>query len=361
VEQQLLPVIVGFVLTGVIGAFLGYQLQNRAWAHQHEVQRHDEERRKAVETYEQVSVLLGRRLYRMRRMYWAVTDGGDGTGVPGEDLASARAEYRDVLAEWNDNLYRVLVLAGTCFGAPVQRVLRDEVQEEFAAAHRGLNEIVKIAAAHGGHAGLPRFGYRLDKLGYQVYELNTWMLRLLQNDSIGRSAPQESAWPAAARAGHRYPGIGDDSNEVRRLQRALRRAGHDVSIDGRYGSRTWLAVRSAQEAAGLEADGIIGPRTWAALPTVSAPLLRPGSAGDDVAALQRVLTQHAPGQWGVCPEAITGTFDTSTSAAVRAFQQWSHITADALVGDHTWNAHVDASGTSLEEAVGREHTPQDPR
>jgi hypothetical protein len=46
VAQQLLPVVVGFVLTGVIGTFLGYQLQNRAWAHQHEVQRHDEERRK---------------------------------------------------------------------------------------------------------------------------------------------------------------------------------------------------------------------------------------------------------------------------------------------------------------------------
>jgi peptidoglycan hydrolase-like protein with peptidoglycan-binding domain len=187
------------------------------------------------------------------------------------------------------------------------------------------------------------------------------MLRLLQDDSIGRSASPESVWPAAARAGHRYPGIGDDSNEVRRLQRALRRAGHDVSIDGRYGSRTWLAVRSAQEAAGLEADGVIGPRTWAALPVVSAPLLRPGSAGDDVAALQRVLTQHAPGRWDVCPEGITGTFDTSTSAAVLAFQQWSHLTADGIVGDHTWNAPVDDSGTSLEVAVGREHSPHDPR
>jgi hypothetical protein len=206
VAQQLLSVVVGFVLTGVIGTFLGYRLQNRAWVHQHEVQRHDEERRKALETYEQISVLLGRRLYRMRRLYWAVTDAGGGTGAKQEDLASARAGYHDVLAEWNDNLYRVLVLAGTCFGAPVQRVLRDEIQEEFAAAHRGLNEIVKIVTAHGGHAGLPRFGYRLDRLGYQVYELNAWMLRLLQDDSIGRSAPPRSAWPAAARAGHRYPG-----------------------------------------------------------------------------------------------------------------------------------------------------------
>ena len=54
------------------------------------------------------------------------------------------------------------------------------------------------------------------------------------------------------------------------------------------------------------------------------------------------------------------TFDTSTSAAVLAFQHWSHITAAGLVGDHTWNALVDDSGTSLEEAVGREHSLQDP-
>jgi hypothetical protein len=80
----------------------------------------------------------------MRRVYWAVTDGEGGTKVPGEDLASARAAYRKVLAEWNDNLYRVLVLAGTCFGVPVQRVLRDEVQEEFAAAHRGSLRLSRL-------------------------------------------------------------------------------------------------------------------------------------------------------------------------------------------------------------------------
>lgn len=78
------------------------------------------------------------------------------------------------------------------------------------------------------------------------------------------------------------------------------------------------------------------------------PLLRPGSEGDPVAALQRVLTEQAPGRWDVSPQAVTGVFDATTSAAVQAFQRWNGISADGLVGDQTWAAPADGTGTSLE-------------
>src|SRR6185437_4869421 len=69
--QQLLLLVVGFVLTSVLGGLLGYLLQSRAWAHQHDVQRRDEERQQTLKTFEEISLLLDRRLYRMRRLYWA--------------------------------------------------------------------------------------------------------------------------------------------------------------------------------------------------------------------------------------------------------------------------------------------------
>jgi murein L,D-transpeptidase YcbB/YkuD len=80
------------------------------------------------------------------------------------------------------------------------------------------------------------------------------------------------------------------------------------------------------------------------------PILRAESRGDAVAQLQRVLAHQAQGRWQSSPQAATGTFDASTSAAVRAFQNWNGIASDGIVGDQTWTAR--AGESSLEVAVG---------
>src|SRR5215470_10034175 len=100
--SQLILLIVGFALTGVLGSLLGFFLQNRAWAHQHDVGRRDEERLQALKTFEEVSSLLDRRLYRMRRLYWAARRKAQGSGDAAE-IASARADYREVVTGWNDS------------------------------------------------------------------------------------------------------------------------------------------------------------------------------------------------------------------------------------------------------------------
>ena len=283
-----------------------------------------------------------RRLYRMRLLYWAARDMAAGVGDQ-ERLATARADYRAVLAEWNDNLNRNLALIETYFGTSARDVMSGQIYEGFAVSGRGLEEIVKMVSAAGGdRIEVPRFGHRITRLSRSVYALNLQMLRLLREDSIGRAAPQgigraaprEIGAAGAAPGGRPLLQIGDQGREVRRLQRALRRAGEKIDIDGHFRQKTWMAVCSLQRSRGLDVDGIAGPRTWAALPPdAQMPLLRIGSEGDPVAGLQRVLIQHASGRWAVSPEAVTGVFDAGTSAAVQAFQRWSGITADGLVGD----------------------------
>jgi len=369
--KQLLLLVAGFVLTSVAGGALGYWFQRRAWAHQHEiqlrdeehqheVQRREEEHQRALKTFEEVSQLLDRRLYRMRRLYWAARDMAAGTGDQ-ERLAAARADYRAVLAEWNDNLNRNLALIETYFGTPARNVMSGQIYESFAALGRGLEEIVKMVSAAGdGQIEVPRFGHRITRLSRSVYALNQQMLRLLRDDSTGPAAPQEIAAAAATPGGRPLLQIGDQGRDVRRLQRALRRAGGNIDIDGRFRQETWKAVCALQRSRGLDVDGIAGPLTWAALPSdAQMPLLRLGSEGDPVAGLQRILTQRASGRWEVSPQAVTGVFDATTSAAVQAFQRWNGITADGLVGDQTWSAPVGDTGTSLEAAVGLEHATSD--
>lgn len=60
--------------------------------------------------------------------------------------------------------------------------------------------------------------------------------------------------------------LGDHGDVVATLQQALLDAGFDPGVvDGAFGPATEAAVESFQEAAGLEADGIVGPATWDAL------------------------------------------------------------------------------------------------
>lgn len=58
-----------------------------------------------------------------------------------------------------------------------------------------------------------------------------------------------------------------EGRDVTLVQRALRRAGQRVAIDGRFGAETDVAVTRFQQKHGLEPDGIVGPNTWTRLKT----------------------------------------------------------------------------------------------
>jgi hypothetical protein len=349
---------VGAVLTslgGVLGVVLSSALQGRAWVRQYDAQRLDEELAQTRKTFEDISSFLDRRLYRMRRLYWAARQRATGA-ADGQDFPSAWSAYREIVTEWNDNLNRVLALAEVRFGAQVRGTLEAQVYE-FAVLGRGLEEIVRmVSAADGAAIDVPRFEHRLDALGTRVYLLNVRLLGLLRGEQADQADPHELVAAAAGTSGRPALEIGDRGSAVSRLQRALRRGGQQIAVDGRFGRQTWLAVRSAQQANGLNVDGIAGPRTWAALPPGdSMPTLRLGSTGPVVAALQKVLTQHAETRWATAPEAETGVFDRATSAAVQDFQRWNAIRIDGQVGDQTWAAPIGDAATSLEDAVGLRH------
>jgi peptidoglycan hydrolase-like protein with peptidoglycan-binding domain len=148
--------------------------------------------------------------------------------------------------------------------------------------------------------------------------------------------------------------LGASGNVVRRLQRALRRTPNlGLPIDGVFGSELGTAVRDFQEGAGLVVDGIVGPVTWNALPSgAPMPVLRQGSSGEVVRALQTLLTNGAPGAWNVTPQGIDGIFGPHTKASVQAFQTWGGVASDEVVGDQTWAISLHAASATLETAVG---------
>jgi len=149
---------------------------------------------------------------------------------------------------------------------------------------------------------------------------------------------------------------GATGDVVRRLQRALfRTADHEIHIDGIFGWQTEEAVVNFQKSDNLTPDGVVGSHTWTALPDGGPmPLLQVGSTGNVVRHLQTVLTEGAPGAWGVIPQGVDGDFGPHTRASVEAFQRWGHVGVDGKVGDQTWTVLMHAAGATLESLVGLE-------
>ena len=73
------------------------------------------ELKRASEVCESISQLLDKRLYRMRRLYFACQSYTQGS-LSKEILEKQLQDYDEVLYEWNDRLNLNLALIGTYFG-----------------------------------------------------------------------------------------------------------------------------------------------------------------------------------------------------------------------------------------------------
>ena len=124
--------------------------------------------------------------------------------------------------------------------------------------------------------------------------------------------------------------LGSTGTAVKVLQRGL----GGLVVDGSFGPRTVSAVKAFQSSKGLTATGVVGVATWNAVERKVHPLLpywgtvlKPGSTGAAVVALQKALRVTADGSFGPL-----------TVAAVKAVQLNAKLTQTGVVGTLTWKA-----------------------
>ena len=114
------------------------------------------------------------------------------------------------------------------------------------------------------------------------------------------------------------------------LQRAL----GGLAVDGRFGPATQARVISFQRSVHLPATGVVDRKTWDAVERAAHPLLpywntvlKRGSRGAAVVALQKALRVTADGSYG-----------PATEAAVKAAQRAAHLAQTGVVATLTWKA-----------------------
>ena len=179
-----------------------------------------------------------------------------------------------------------------------------------------------------------------------------------------------------------YPGIplrlGVFSNEdVRTIQRQLNRIRQNYpsippipEANGVFDAATRAAVMQFQRIFNLQVDGIVGKATWykikqiynavkkvselysegitiSEIERIFSEVLKRGSRGNEVKAMQYFLAFVAYFNDRIPNIAVDGIFGPATEAAVRAFQREYGLTVDGIVGRNTWNALLDAYYSTL--------------
>jgi hypothetical protein len=188
--SELVPIVVGFLLTTVAGGGLGYFFQTRSWRHQHDAQRREAERERAEQAFEEVSRLLDKRLYRLDRLYSSLRPSAD---ADHEAVAVAKmADYQAVLYEWNDNINRTLAVIQLYFGVDMRDRVDYVVGRELVELGRIVSQMWHDRAAAAGTDGPQDVDDRLSKLHVMIYKFNLDMLRALQSGTVGLYLPDQN-------------------------------------------------------------------------------------------------------------------------------------------------------------------------
>lgn len=148
---------------------------------------------------------------------------------------------------------------------------------------------------------------------------------------------------------------GSHGADVKRLQRlfVMMKSLGPSDIVGTFGPKTETAVRDFQSGNSIPVDGVVGSVTWGKLPPdPGTAILKKGSHGNAVTALQKGLAKYgAPGS-ATDPGGSDGVFGPKTEKAVKAYQHERGVTADGIVGDATWWAPAGAAGATLASLSG---------
>jgi hypothetical protein len=181
ISNQIILLLLGFILTTVIGGLLGSYFQNRNWKHQNQIKLIEAERATATKVFESLSSLMDRRVYRMMQLNWKIRD----DSIDGEMLEKYMEKYRDVLYEWNDNLNKNLALTQGYFGTNIRAKLEGTIYEKFSAIGRELEEGYRERTQSGNASEFKKTKLGLTSLRGNIYSLNVEMIRLIQRGNVG--------------------------------------------------------------------------------------------------------------------------------------------------------------------------------
>jgi hypothetical protein len=136
--QEIVLLLLGFVLTSIIGGIIGERFQRRSWEHEHLVQVCETERNMRSKGFSQISDLMDKRLLRTRQLAWKLQ-----TAHSLKEVDAERKGNRDARDEWAMRLNSNLRFTETYFGAEARNSLEQDITGGFSKIHKEFNDLFK--------------------------------------------------------------------------------------------------------------------------------------------------------------------------------------------------------------------------
>ena len=174
--HDLLLLLIGFVLTSLLGGYLTHAWQTRAADITRLEQQKQSEIQSARAVFEETSRLMDKRIYRMRRISM-----GYGNSVDSDELEVRWGAYREVLFEWNENLNRNLALVQMYFGENAREILEKDIQQRFIRFGRMIEQSRKNPQSNSYEQRLKV----ADDLNNYIYNFDLHLIEKIQNGNVG--------------------------------------------------------------------------------------------------------------------------------------------------------------------------------
>ena len=134
--STIIAVVLGFVLTGLIGNHLVQRWQQRNWLVQQRFLGHEKEYFALKELADEISSLLGARIYHMQRLLLNLRRSSD------EQLLNRVADHDDIVKRWNERLTSFYVRLPLLASSDLAIRLESTVQTKLLAAGATIDELV---------------------------------------------------------------------------------------------------------------------------------------------------------------------------------------------------------------------------
>jgi hypothetical protein len=159
----------------LLGGYLVQRWQQRNWHQQQSFSSCEKEYIALKELADEVSTLLGIRLFRMKKLLQVIN-------LPFEKVSNALSEYDEATGKWNDKLNsfysRITILASY----NRTRVLEDNIQHRLFLAGRRLERLVKtrMAAQSVPQSEIQAISYLLDRAQAATFTFTRDLVKLLE-------------------------------------------------------------------------------------------------------------------------------------------------------------------------------------
>lgn len=171
---EILKLTITFILTTVAGGTLLSYYKKAEIDHQNNTILIESEKAKAEKCFEEISVLIDTRIYKMRRILWAFASNKNE-----QQIQKLWDDYSDFLYIWNSNINRNKALLHRYFG--------EDKKLEFIKIHtQFINLGDLLEKLKKGHIkNTLSIQDKLDTLSEQLYDFDESMLEQIEIEQVG--------------------------------------------------------------------------------------------------------------------------------------------------------------------------------